>query len=151
MVVTLAPGETDGNDCFPHFANALEKQGFETVRLSNPTHYKINELVDTVDAVFVNSIIDTTNGTGNSLRLSWNNMKTFWRGYLFKNKNLVFTSFGDPYKLMELPFLKTYINAYIASDAAATAVVQACLGFSSLEGKNPIIIPSVCNTNESSF
>ena len=151
MVVTLAPGETDGNDCFPHFANALEKQGFETVRLTNPTHYKINELVDTVDAVFVNSIIDTTNGTGNSLRLSWNNMKTFWRGYLFKNKNLVFTSFGDPYKLMELPFLKTYINAYIASDAAATAVVQACLGFASLEGKNPVIIPSVCNTNESSF
>ena len=71
--------------------------------------------------------------------------------FLIKNKNLVFTSFGDPYKLMELPFLKTYINAYIASDAAATAVVQACLGFASLEGKNPVIIPSVCNTNESSF
>ena len=139
MVITLAP--KDKSDCFPFFANALEKHGFETVRLTNPTHYTINDLIDSVSAVFVNSIIDTTNGTGNSLRLQWSNMKTFWRGYLFKNKNIVFTSFGDPYKLMELPFLKTYINAYVASEAVAEAVVEACLSKEMFPGNSPVNIP----------
>ena len=111
--------------------------------MTNPTHYKINNVIDSVDAVFVDSYIDTTNGTGNSLKLGWNNMMTFWRGYIFKNRNLVFTSFGDPYKLGELPFLKTYINSYIKSSAAVKATISACFGEKDFVGKSPIEFPGV--------
>ena len=116
--------------------------------MTNPNHYQINEYIDNVDAVFVNAIIDTTNCSGSSLRLHWAAMMAFWRGYIFKNKNVIFTSFGDPYRLLELPFLKTYINAYIVSEAAAKAVVDACLGDIPFLGKNPINIPNVCERME---
>ncbi len=139
LVITLSPREKGySGDDFPFFADELEKRGYEVIRLTNPTHYLIDKLIEKVDAVFVNSIIDTSNCSGNSLRLGWNNMMTFWRGYIFKNKNLVFTSFGDPYKLTELPFLKCYINAYIKSGAAVRAVVDAVLGKNEFVGKSPV-------------
>ncbi len=148
MVITLAPGGKNGPDSFPHVANALEERGFEVIRLTNPRHYHVNELIEAVDAVFINAVIDTTNCSGSSLRLHWDAMMTFWRGYLFKNKNVIFTSFGDPYRLLELPFLKTYINAYIVSAAAGNAVVDACLGDIPFLGKNPINIPTVCERKD---
>ncbi len=139
LVATLSPREKGYHgDDFPELADALEKKGFEVIRMTNPSHYKINEIIDTVDAVFIESIIDTTNCTGSSLRLGWNNMMTFWRGYIFKNKNVIFISFGDPYKLTELPFIKTYINAYIRSGAAAEAVLERVLGEKNFEGRSPV-------------
>lgn len=144
MVLTLAPGSKFGSDSFPHLANELEARGFEVVRVTNPSHYYVNDLIDTVDAVFVNAILNTSNCSGSSIRLHWSCMMSFWRGYLFKNPNVIFTSFGDPYKLLELPFLKTYVNAYASSLSTARAVVDACLGEAPFLGKNPISIPSVC-------
>ncbi len=148
MVITLAPGAKFGPDSFPHVANELEARGFEVVRVTNPSHYHVNDLIETVDAVFVNAIFNTSNCSGSSIRLHWSCMMSFWRGYLFKNPNVIFTSFGDPYKLLELPFLKTYLNAYSASAATAKAVVDACLGEASFEGTSPISIPSVCDRVE---
>lgn len=139
LVVTLSPKEKDyEGDDFPDFADCLESYGYNVTRLTNPNHYKINEIIEKVDAVFVISILDTTCGSGNSLRLGWNNMMTFWRGYIFKNKNLIFVSFGDPYKLSELPFIKTYVNSYVKSGIVAKSTVDACLGISSFEGKSPV-------------
>ena len=66
---------------------------------------------------------------------------TFWRGYIFKCKSLVFISFGDPYKLTELPFLKTYVNAYIKSDVTVRAALSACLGDAEFSGVSPVSIP----------
>lgn len=144
LVITLAPGPKFGPDSFPYLADELEARGFEVLRVTNPSHYHVNDLIDTVDAVFVNLRIDVYNCPGGTLRLHWSSMMTFWRGYLFKNKNLVFTSFGDPYKLLELPFLKTYLNAYTASAPVAKAVVDACLGEIPFCGKNPIELPDIC-------
>ncbi len=141
LVITLSPKEKDSpDDDFPALADELEARGFEVIRMTNPSHYRVDEIIEKVDAVFVSSIFDTTNGTGNSLRLGWNSMMTFWRGYIFKNKNLVFVSFGDPYKLTELPFLQTYINAYTKSTSAARAVVDASLGVKEFVGKSPVKI-----------
>lgn len=148
LTINLAPGDKNAPDKFPYMGNLLEERGFEVIRMTNPRHYQVDELIDTVDAVFINAIIDTTNCSGSSLRLHWSAMMTFWRGYLFKNKNVIFTSFGDPYRLLELPFLKTYINAYIVSEAAAKAVVDACLGDIPFLGKNPVNIPNVCERME---
>ena len=65
-------------------------------------------------------------------------MMTFWRGYIFKNKNLVFISLGDPYKLTELPFLKCYVNSYVKSKAALKAAIAACFGEKEITGKSPV-------------
>ena len=139
LAITLSPSPKDHPvDDFPGFADALEERGFEVIRMTNPMHYRVDEIIDKVDAVFVTSIIDTTNCSGSSLRLGWNNMMTFWRGYIFKNKNLVFISLGDPYKLKELPFLKCYVNSYVKSKAAVSAAISACLGENEFSGKSPV-------------
>lgn len=139
LVITLSekPKDYEGDD-FPAFADELAKRGYNVIRMTNPSHYRVNEVIERVDAVFITSTLDTLTGTGNSLRLGWNNMMTFWRGYIFKNKNLVFVSFGDPYKLTELPFLKTYINAYVKSGVTARAVVDCCLEEKKFCGKSPV-------------
>ena len=139
LAITLSPSPKDHpEDDFPGFADALSERGYEVIRMTNPSHYRVNEVINDVEAVFVTSIIDSTNGTGNSLRLGWNNMMTFWRGYIFKNKNLVFISLGDPYKLTELPFLKCYINSYVKSKAALKAAIAACFGEKEITGKSPV-------------
>jgi beta-N-acetylhexosaminidase len=63
---------------------------------------------------------------------------TFWRGYVLRNKNLVFISFGDPYKLYDLPFIKTYVNAYHPNNYAIKAAVEACFGEIDFMGKSPV-------------
>ena len=51
---------------------------------------------------------------------------------------MIFTSFGDPYKLYDLPFLKNYINAYSSSDDIQRAFVKVLLGEIPAVGKNPV-------------
>ena len=53
---------------------------------------------------------------------------------------MVFTSFGDPYKLFDYPYLKTYINAYSFSKSTQRAYVKAIFGEISFSGKSPVKI-----------
>jgi len=139
VTVSHKPKDYEGDD-FPALADALSERGFEVIRMTNPSHYRIEEIIDTLDAVFVCSYIDTTNCSGSTMRLGWNNLMPFWRGYIFKCRNLVFISFGDPYKLTELPFLKTYVNSYIKSGESVRAALRACLGEADFAGESPVQI-----------
>jgi hypothetical protein len=142
LVISLTTKERDyDGDDYPEFANELEAKGFDVIRLTNPSHYKVKELIDKVECVFIASHIDMTRCSGSSLRLGWNNLMTFWRGYVLQNPNVVFVSFGDPYKTVELPFLKTVVNAYYNSSEVAKATIEACLGNAEFLGTSPVNIP----------
>ena len=143
LAVTLSPKERDyEGDDFPEVADELVRRGFEVIRMTNPTHYRIKEIINEVDAVFICSYINTMNCSGSSMRLGWNNLMTFWRGYILQNKNVAFISFGDPYKPYELPFLKTYVNSYYNSRAVVSATIDACLGDAQFLGVSPVKIPN---------
>ena len=143
LVISLTTKERDyDGDDYPEFANELEAKGFDVIRLTNPSHYKVKELIDKVECVFIASHIDMTRCSGSSLRLGWNNLMTFWRGYVLQNPNVVFVSFGDPYKTVELPFLKTVVNAYYNSSEVAKATIEACLGNAEFPGTSPVNIPN---------
>ena len=62
----------------------------------------------------------------------------FWRGYALRGRNVVFISFGDPYKLYDLPFLRTYVNAYSPVDSSIEAAVKAIFGKIPFSGKSPV-------------
>lgn len=142
LVITLSPKERDyEGDDYPQFADELASRGFEVIRLTNPSHYRVKEFVHDVDCVFIASYLDMTHCNGSSLRLGWNNMMTFWRGYALQNRNVVFVSFGDPYKTVELPFLRTCVNAYYNSAEVAKATCDACFGIADFSGKSPVTIP----------
>jgi len=138
LVITLCPGEQNiDNDPLGLFSEELEKRGINVVRLTNPHYSKVRDIIDAVDAVFVISNIGI-NLSGSSLRLGWSHFMSFWRSVIFRNKNLVFISFADPYKLYELPFLKTYVNAYSDSITSIKSAVSACFGEIEFEGNNPV-------------
>ena len=120
------------------FVQELQKRGIQTRVLLNPNHYLIHEIMDQYDCVLINCKMSSKDYHGGSLRIGWDTIMTFWRGYVLQHKNLVFTSFGDPYKLYELPFLKTYINAFSAEKVSQQAVVQLILGEIQEKAKNPV-------------
>ena len=139
LVITLDPGERDKQaDPLSSFGDELSARGCQVVRMTNPNHYEIDKIVDDMDAVFIISNINVSNCSGSSIRIGWNNMMTFWRGYVLRNKNVIFISFGDPYKLYDLPFLKTYVNAYHPNNYAIKAAIEACFGEIDFMGKSPV-------------
>lgn len=138
LVLTLTPGEMNmETDPLSLFSNELRERGIEVIQMTNPIFSKFADIIENVDAVFVITNSGINNG-GSSTRLGWGQLHSFWRAVIFRNKNLIFISFADPYKLYELPYLKTYINAYSTSTNSIKSAVKACLGEAEFKGKSPV-------------
>ena len=86
----------------------------------------------------INHILSSRNYHGGTLRSGWNNAFTFWDGYAFNHPKVIFTSFGDPYKIYDFPYVKTYVNAFSFYDETQRAVAKVVLGQIPAVGKNPI-------------
>lgn len=121
------------------FINALKERGIEADVYHRITHYKVKEIKDDYKAIIVNSKISSTDWRGGDLRIGWDDgIMIFWRAYILEHPNLVFISFGDPYKLYELPFLKTYMNAFSNTTTSQQAAVKLLLGEIGEKAKNPV-------------
>ena len=115
----------------------LKKRGFETVSFVNPSRADIESHMGDSAAVLINNHIGQVSA-GGSKRINWEHIAPFWRGEVLKHKNMIFTSFGDPYKLYDYPFLSTYINTHSTMVSSQRAFVKALLGEIPFEGKNPV-------------
>ena len=60
-----------------------------------------------------------------------------------KHHHMIFTSFGDPYKLYDFPFLKTYINTFSYQESSMRAFVEVLLGEKPMIAKNPVKLNGV--------
>ena len=116
----------------------LRARGMEVTTLINPKHYDVKDACEKYDLVLMNLKIDSGNYTGGTLRIGWDQVMALWRGYLMQHPNLVFTSFGDPYKLYDYPFAATYINMYSATESSQRAFVKALFGEIEAAGKSPV-------------
>lgn len=114
----------------------IEKRGYQCDYLSNPKHTEIKKVMNDYDFIVVGSHISSLNCC--NMRMSWTTMMTFWRGYIFDHPNLIFVSFGDPYKLYDFPNLDTYVNAFGDTDEAEIAAAELIFGEITNSGKNPI-------------
>lgn len=120
----------------------LRKRGLYVESYWNKSHYEIKQCMNNFDMVLINAkFIPSDYSCGASLRIGWDNIMTFWRGYVLQHKNCVFVSFGDPYKLYELPFLKTYINCFSCSEFSQIALSKVLFGEISTTAKNPVSLP----------
>ena len=116
----------------------LEKKGCIVDELYNPKHKKIQEVMDDYDLIVLCCKMSSKDYHGATQRIGWNQMMVFWRGYSLQHPKFVFVSFGDPYKLYELPFLRTYVNAYSSSHFTQRAFVELLLGEIEPKGKSPV-------------
>lgn len=69
-----------------------------------------------------------------------------WKGFIGSGNNPWFVSeipvaaisFGNPYHLIDVPRIHTYINAYTKSDIIIDAALDKLTGLSSFKGKSPV-------------
>lgn len=121
----------------------LEKQlracGIEVDVYHRITHRDINKIKDNYTMIIVNSKISSKDYRGGDMRIGWwDGIMIFWRAYILDHPRVVFISFGDPYKIYELPFLKTYVNTFSNAESTQKAVAKLLTGEIKATGKNPV-------------
>ena len=118
----------------------IEKRGYiaDVISGYGVDHHKLEEDMQGYDCVLFNCRINQANYLGGTLRINWDNIMAFWRGVGVAHPRVIFTSFGDPYKLYELPFLRTYVNAYSHDDITFRAFVKVLFGEIPAVGKSPV-------------
>ena len=123
---------------FDAFIEEFKKEGYQVDLMINPKHKDVQPLLGDYEAVLLNCKMRSEDYHGATLRIGWNNIMVLWRAYVLQHPNFVFTSFGDPYKLYDAPYLKTYINAYSGDSTSQRAVAKVLLGKLKPQGKNPV-------------
>ena len=118
---------------------AMEPSRYVTTIVGDATKFdEVQKIMDNYELICLNCKMGPADYHGASMRLGWNNIMVLWRGYVLHHKRVVFTSFGDPYKLFDMPYLKEYINAFSNDAATQRAVVKVILGEIEAQGKNPV-------------
>lgn len=110
-----------------------EKEDFERGVDNVETFKKKHDLV-----VYIGNVENASNQTTN--RINW---YTFWgQGnnvpWFVEEVPTLFISVANPYHLLDVPMIKTYINCYSNNQFVLEAVVDKITGGSLFKGKNPV-------------
>lgn len=117
----------------------LRKRGFLVDHLKTPSSKELNEKAPQYDAVFMNVHIMPRYG---STKFFGAAAETMWNSFWHNHPAVVFTSFGDPYKLYEMPYCPNYINTYSNTPSSQKAIVKVWLGEMEAQGKIPVNCPA---------
>jgi len=105
-------------------------------------HHELDRIKHNYDCILINCRVTPIGDyLGGTMRIGWNNIMPFWRGVVVDHPCVIFTSFGDPYKLYEFPFLRTYVNTFSMSEDSQRAFVKVLLGEKPCVAKNPVALP----------
>lgn len=74
----------------------------------------------------------------NSVRPEWSNFLAGDAPKYVKDIPTVFVSVSNPYHLLDVPMVSTYINAYSSSEHVVDALVEKMMGRSPFSGKSPV-------------
>lgn len=129
------------------FIKDMKAEGFEVVQyqeevfdFSKPMRFEtVGEFRSKYDLViYIGNVENASNKTTN--RLNWhapygagNNIPWF-----VEVVPTLFISLQNPYHLLDVPMVKTYVNAYSNHDMMIDIVVEKIIGKSPFEGKNPV-------------
>lgn len=125
-------------DEFKPLQREFEKNGYVVGYYDNLDYQEIERIKDDYQMVMINCILSSRNHHGSTLRLGWSTAMTFWEGYALAHDNVIFTSFGDPYKIFDVPFMKTYINTFSHFKQSQIALAKVVMGQIEAQGKNPV-------------
>lgn len=125
-----------------HMKALLEKEGF-AVTLYEPedfTHleFKVESFHQHYDAVlYVANVENASNKTTN--RINW---YTMWGAgnnvpWFVHEVPTVFASLANPYHLVDVPMMRTFINCYSNNSETLEALVEKLMGRDSFRGQNP--------------
>ena len=129
------------------FVSRMEAEGFEMIPYEKEvfdfTKPKVAETVEQFRSkydlvIYLGNVENASNKT--TARLNWHTF--FGAGnnipWFVEVVPTLFVSLQIPYHLLDVPMIKTYINAYSNHDAVIEAVVDKILGKSDFKGINPV-------------
>jgi beta-N-acetylhexosaminidase len=126
-----------------YVAGKLETEGFQVERYVKEDFSTANFSVENFKrnydlVIYLGNVENTSNMVTN--RLSW---YTFWGNgnnvpWFVKERPTLFISVANPYHLVDVPMIQTYINCYGNSDYTLDALVEKIMGRSEFKGKSPI-------------
>ena len=110
-----------------------EKESFETAQFDVEVFKAKYDLV-----IYIANVENRSNQVTN--RLDW---YTFWGNgnnvpWFVEERPTVFISLANPYHLVDVPMIKTYINAYSNNGYVIEAVMDKLMGRSEFKGKSPV-------------
>ena len=125
-----------------HMKALLEKEGF-TVTLYEPEdftrlEFKVESFHEHYDAVlYLANVENASNKTTN--RINW---YTMWGAgnnvpWFVHEVPTVFASLANPYHLVDVPMMRTFINCYSNNGETLEALVEKLMGRDSFRGQNP--------------
>jgi len=137
-------GFKDGDSATSKVKEKLEKQGFEVNVFDNKKldfrevfDGGINDLKDKYDLVIYVANVETASNQ-TTVRLNWIHLMAANAPWFVKDIPTMFISLANPYHLLDVPMIKTFINAYSASEYVVDAVVEKITGKSEFKGVNPV-------------
>jgi beta-N-acetylhexosaminidase len=125
------------------FDDELRQRGFQVEHLLNPEDDLLLAKAAEHDVVFLNlmalpyMVLGTIRNLVGHLG-HWN-----WRSLFVDYPQVVFTSFGNPYVLHEMPHLPNLLAAYGNSDVSQRAAVKVWLGEIEPQGDCPVSLPKI--------
>lgn len=124
-------------------AGLLRENGFEVDLYEHEdfatADFSVEAFREQYDLVlYLGNVENTSNMVTN--RLSW---FTFWGNgnnvpWFVKERPVLFVSLANPYHLVDVPMIKTYINCYGNSDETLEMLIEKLLGRSSFTGTSPV-------------
>jgi beta-N-acetylhexosaminidase len=132
-----------GNEDLEKIKEAFEKEGFAVSIYQPAANFQegfsasYNDMVDKYDLlVYVSNLITKSNQT--TVRIEWAqpmgaNCPNFQAAI-----PTIFISFANPYHLLDVPRIRTFVNAYKLKDSTLQAVIDKLVGRSEFKGSSPV-------------
>lgn len=124
------------------FARRMEKEGFE-IHIFEPdpalegNMKPYQSYLDSYDLILYAANI-ATKSNQTTVRIEWKQPMGADVPIFIKTIPTVFVSFENPYHLLDVPRVRTFINAYSSTEDVQEALVDKLMGRSAFEGKSPV-------------
>lgn len=141
-------GDTGGYHDFTRdhgkvFISMLEQEGFEITLFDGSRkemqymNVKISEMKNTYDLIMYFANIKTS-GSDTVARIKWQGPGALNATRYIHEIPTIFISVDNPYHLLDVPAVKTFINGYTASPYVLTEMIHKLMGRSEFIGKSPV-------------
>lgn len=134
--------ESAKNDVGSIMKNALEAEGFEVTIYQPMPGFEgmaapCSDIIDNYDLLlYVANLSTKSNQT--TVRIEWAQPMGANCPNFLTSVPTIFISFANPYHLLDVPRIKTFINAYRFKPANVEAVIDKLLGRSEFKGISPV-------------
>jgi beta-N-acetylhexosaminidase len=124
------------------FIEKLRARGFDAERFANPGGWEglaspVGELYRKYDLIiYLANLATKSNQT--TVRLEWEEPMGADVPVYMNSIPTVFISLENPYHLLDVPRVKTYINTYGSSDVILESLLDKLQGASSFKGRSPV-------------